>query len=200
MSTLATTPFQGHSARYRWSGEDFDRAVNSGIFGSQHVELINGDILERTDMNPPHAYAVQNGTYALLRIFPPEQYTVRVQLPMRLGESRPLPDFAVIGGTPDQNFDHPKTAILVIEISDTTLDADQTEMMRLYAEHGIPEYWVVDVNARQVYVRRKPNGLKGQLADYLETELVASDKLVRPLAAPHSTIAVAAFVRPTLQT
>src|SRR4051812_42541650 len=110
--------------RVTWSGEDFDRMSRSGLLDGRRVELIRGEILERPPMNTPHAYSIQVGTYVLLRVFPPDRATMRVQLPLKLGDSRPFPDLAIVAGRPQEVIEHPSTAMLIIEVSDTTLDFD----------------------------------------------------------------------------
>ena len=187
---LPATPTlsRGRPARLRWTGEEFDRASESGAFDGHRVELIEGDILEMLPMNDPHAYAVQIGNYTLIKLFPPTRFTVRVQLPLRLGDSRPLPDFAIIAGPPLSNQQHPTSALLVIEVSDTTLEFDQVEKARLYASHGIPEYWIADLNARRIEVRRSP--VKGADARYTEIFVVAQGETVSPLASPELSLKV----------
>ena len=47
-------------------------------------------------------------------------------------------------------------ALLIIEVADTSLAYDRSTKLRLYAEAGIPEYWVVDSAAETVDVYREP--------------------------------------------
>src|SRR5258708_5800125 len=98
MTMMPVAP--GRPPKHRWTGKEFDQVTETGVFDGRRLELINGDLLEMPPMNDPHAQAVQLGTYALMQLFPPPSTTVRVQLPMRLGESRPLPDFVIVLGTP----------------------------------------------------------------------------------------------------
>ena len=102
--------------RRTWTGAEFDRLAEQGMFDGQRVELIDGEILEMPPMNDPHAQSVQLGNYALPAIFPATTATIRVQLPMRLGESRPFPDLVVAEGTPREVNRHPETALLVVEM------------------------------------------------------------------------------------
>jgi Uma2 family endonuclease len=46
--------------------------------------------------------------------------------------------------------------LVVIEVSDTTLEYDRGPKLSLYARHGIPEYWIVDVQAKGIEVFRTP--------------------------------------------
>lgn len=87
-----------------------------------------------------HSTSLSLTQYLLERLFNDGVY-VRVQLPMVLGESsKPEPDLAVVVGTPrDYLESHPSTALLIVEISDTTLIPDQTTKSSLYARAGIEE-------------------------------------------------------------
>ncbi len=50
------------------------------------------------------------------------------------------------------NLDQWRVPDLVGEIADTTLSSDLDEKKQLYAALGIPEYWVVSVRAKQLFV------------------------------------------------
>lgn len=71
----------------------------------------------------------------------------------------PEPDLAVVSGAPrDYAEDHPSTAVLVVEVAETSLAFDRGVKKALYAEFGIPEYWIVDVIERVVEIHRSPQG------------------------------------------
>jgi Uma2 family endonuclease len=191
MTTMLHSASIGTRKRHRWSGSEFDRASETGVFDGHRVELINGEILELPEMNDPHAQAVQLATYALLPVFPPTSATVRCQLPMRLGESRPLPDLVVVAGTPRQVAQHPTTALLVIEVSDSTLAFDRGEQADLYASNAIADYWIINVQDRCLEVFRKPVVDAAGIGHYSERLVFAPTQTVSPLAAPQQLIAVA---------
>jgi Uma2 family endonuclease len=83
---------------------------------------------------------------------------VRAQLPLALGEySEPEPDVAVVAGGPrDYAEAHPTSALLVVEVSETTLGLDHDTKGSLYAAAGIPEYWIVDLVHRRLEIYRDP--------------------------------------------
>jgi Uma2 family endonuclease len=190
MTALVPSGISGRPTRRPWSGDEFDQLVEAGKFDVQRVELINGEILEMPLMNDPQAQAVRLANYALLSIFPPTTHTISIQCPMRLGESRPLPDLVVVTGTPRQVVRHPETALLVIEVSDTTLEYDRTEKSKLYAAHGLPDYWIVNLQGRCVEVHRNPLVSAADLR-YGEVRVVAADETFSPLTAPQAIIRVA---------
>ena len=142
-------------------------------------------------MNDPHAQAIRLIPYVLMQAFPPTSETVQVQCPMRLGETRPLPDFAAIAGTPRQITSHPTTALLVIEVSDTTLEFDRVDKGRLYAANGIEDYWIVNLNARCVEVYREPTSDASGVAHYASLRTIGETEAISPLAKPSAVIRVA---------
>lgn len=72
-----------------------------------------------------------------------------------------------------------------MEISDTSLSFDLSVKAMLYARAGIPEYWVLDVNGRQLFVHRDPSPIGyGSVIAYGEAESVS------PLAAPERSLLV----------
>lgn len=190
--TVLAPPFSpGRPPRHRFTGLEFDRMAETGLFDGKRVELVDGEILELPPMNDPHAQAIQLATYVLLAVFPPPVVTVRVQLPMRLGESRPLPAFAVVAGTPREIVHHPETALLVIEVSDTTLEFDRTDKASLYARHALPDYWVINLPGRCLEVFRNPIGADNGDPRYGDVRVYSAAESVSPLAAPQSVIRVA---------
>ena len=163
------------------------------FFRDQRVQLIGGAILEESPMNPPHATAVRLVTKALERVFG-DGYDVRAQLPIDLGLiSEPHPDLAVVTGSPrDYLVDHPKTALLVVEVSESTIEEDTHEKASLYASGGIADYWVVDLTTDRVIVFRDPrsaaNSQFGQ--DYGSLSAYGRDNKLTPLAAPNARVLV----------
>ena len=85
--------------------------------------------------------------------------SVRVQLSIDCIEqaSVPLPDLAVVKA---QSYSArrpvPEDVFLLIEVSDSSWAYDMGEKMRLYAEAGVPEYWIVDIPHRSLIVHTDP--------------------------------------------
>jgi len=65
---------------------------------------------------------------------------VRVQLPLRVPDatSLPEPDVAVVARD-DLTISHPRTALLVIEVAESSLPVDTTVKPALYAAAGVPD-------------------------------------------------------------
>lgn len=169
-----------------WTVEEFHRLGELGIFEGRRAMLIHGSILEEGPMNPPHAIAIELVADALRSVFG-SGWRMRIQMPMLLGrEIDPEPDFAFIQGSARGSTVHPTTAALIVEVSDTSLKYDTTEKAALYATAGIPEYWVLDLNARQLHVYRAPVD-----GTYTTTVAVPAEGTVVPLAVPNVLIKIA---------
>lgn len=183
---------------WQWTVEDFQRASDLGVFGSDvKLELIAGEIIRKMTQKEAHAWAIRAMEEALRRIYATGHDT-RVQLPLILTpQDKPEPDVAVVSGSfHDYKRTHPTTAALVVEVSDTTLKMDQTGKAAAYARAGIPEYWIVNLNERVLEVHRHPASMPGQplghgyksLTRYLDTDTVA------PIDFPDALIAVASLL------
>jgi Uma2 family endonuclease len=144
--------------RHRWTVADFDRMLGSGLLEeTDRVELIEGELIDMAPVWSRHAYTVDSIARMLQRLVG-SRYLVRVQNPLRLGESsEPQPDIAVVR---DRSYAaaHPEAAdvLLLIEVADTTLEFDRDIKLPLYARHGIPECWLIDVAGSQLSIHREP--------------------------------------------
>jgi Uma2 family endonuclease len=78
-------------------------------------------------------------------------------------DSEPEPDLAVVTREEEEQAeDHPRTALLVVEVAVDSLRVDRLIKGRVYARAGIPEYWVVDVASRVVEVYTAPDAAEGR--------------------------------------
>ena len=178
---------------WRWTAEQYRRLDELGFFEDHHVELIDGAIIELTT-NPPHDTAVDLSCTALRAAWGPG-YVVREEKTLDLGRRyQPRPDAAVlIGNTRDFAAKHPSTAVLVVEVADTSLRHDRVVKAHRYALAGIADYWIVDLIDRQVEVYRNPGPDPDRPGRhcYAEVSIVPVDGHVTPLAKTDVQIAVA---------
>lgn len=143
--------------RWRWSRDDFHRLDELGFFAGRNVELLDGVIVPMNPQGPRHVRSTHRVVKALERAVG-EAYWVRMQAPLAISEhDEPEPDAAIVPGTDDDYDEHPTTALLVVEVSETTRRFDRSEKSRLYAAAGIPEYWVVDLITNELVVYRDPS-------------------------------------------
>lgn len=188
MKTYDTEPYSK-----RWTGAEYDRLVDLGVFDGQRLELIDGEIYEMSPMNDPHAHAIRLVDNTMRLYFPPDSTTVQVQCPMRLGESaRPEPDVAVVSGSFRDLKTHPTGALLIIEVSDSTLYYDRVSKASLYARHDIRDYWIVNLRDRVIEVRRDPSPVPDASGNYqyAQQRIARPGETLSPIAAPTAQIAV----------
>jgi Uma2 family endonuclease len=176
----------------RWTSYEYRRMVDAGIIGpEEHVQLLAGEIVTMAPQNRSHAMAVRLAQRALESCFPPDRFDVQAQLPLALGgDSLPEPDVAVVAGSARDYPDHPSTALLVIEVADSTLRMDRQRKGPLYAGSGIAEYWIVNLVDRVVEVYREPIQTSEGWTYRLIQRLGPGDRLA-PLAAGESAVDVA---------
>ncbi|HWA82509.1 MAG TPA: Uma2 family endonuclease, partial [Fimbriimonadaceae bacterium] len=143
----------------RMTVREYYLAAESGVIDpDERLELLRGEVVETSPQKSLHAWATGNLAKVLQRTFP--DASIRAQFPLRLDDTNePEPDVLVALG-PDSRYvgRHPGPAdvLLVVEVSDTTLRKDRTLKGPLYAEFGIPEYWILDLNASRLEVYRDP--------------------------------------------
>ena len=173
----------------RWTIEDYHRLVDSDVLVNRRVELINGQLLEMAPEGAPHSHSVQSGA-DYLRERLSKKALIRDAHPITLSASEPEPDIAVVM-LPRSRYaakhPHPEDIHLLVEVSQSTLAYDLNTKKQLYAESGIPEYWVADITTKQVYVFRQL-----QAGIYTE-EAVFKSGTIAPLAFPSASVQIDAF-------
>lgn len=142
--------------------DEYHRLAEAGVLTEDdRVELLDGRIITMSPIGSAHLHCVNR----LVDLFAERLYTLSprraclsVQNPVRLSlHSEPEPDVVLL--RPDASQDRtpiPDDVLLVVEVADTTLAYDRTVKQKHYAAAGIPEYWVVDLNAETVIVHRNP--------------------------------------------
>lgn len=124
------------------------------------VELIEGEIIDMAPIGNPHNSAVDM-LNQWLTLAVSGQAIVRVQGSFRLsGLNEPQPDIILL--EPSEDFYRSRSAtgddtLLVIEVSDSTFGYDRKVKAPLYARHGIPEYWIVEVEKPRLHFFRAPS-------------------------------------------
>ena len=150
------------------------------------VELIEGEIIDLAPVGPGHGGTVMQ-LARLLHSAVGHRAHVSVWLVVRLSDiSEPKPDFALLKRRADfykQKRPGPADAYLIIEVSESSLRYDVQVKAPLYARHGIPEYWVIDLPGRQVRFFRSPEA--GQYTDVTST---GAPGVVAPVALPEVQI------------
>jgi Uma2 family endonuclease len=142
---------------WQLSVEQYHEMIRTGILTEDDpVELLDGWLVPKMPKNRPHSIATQRTRQALEQAIPTGWY-VEAQEPVTLSRSESEPDAAVVRGSPERYPDappRPEDVGLVVEVANSTLHRDRTTKKRLYAEAGIPVFWIVNLLDRQVEVYR----------------------------------------------
>jgi Uma2 family endonuclease len=168
---------------------EYDQLVALGAFQDERIELLHGSLVQMSPIGAPHSSSIQRLMVILVRALS-DVATVRCQLPLAVSDySEPEPDFAVV---PLGEYDeaHPTSAHLVIEVADSSLATDRGTKLRLYADCGIPEYWIVNLVDAVIEVHRSPRD-----GSYASTDTYRKGQAVRPSAFPELEIRVEDVVR-----
>jgi Uma2 family endonuclease len=114
-------------------------------------------------------------------------------MPLALSDdSEPEPDLAVVAGDARVYMkEHPTTALLVVEVADSSLAFDRQRKGRIYAAAAIPEYWIVNLAERVLEVYRMPAVAGSGGFEYTQRTTLDDRSRVSPLARPDTSIAVA---------
>ncbi len=190
--SATTPPPVGGPRPWRCTREQYEKFVAAGFFRDSRYQLIRGEIIDMGKEGPRHFSTVALAVQVLTTAFGPG-YFVRNAGPLALDDSQPEPDVAVVAGSPrDHLASHPVTALLAVEVAETSLAYDTRTKAELYATAGVADYWVVDVENRQLHVYRDPQPRPALETTTYATHLTfgAADT-VSPLAAPTATVRVA---------
>jgi Uma2 family endonuclease len=199
MTTATLTPpaafvTQARPKPYRFTIEAYRKLEATGLFHDMKTMLIDGEILTMTLPSPPHDTAL-NLTYEFLRVAFPGGHHIRNQQGFDVGtHNDPGPDLAVVvGSIRDYTAHTPTTAVLVIEIADSSLFFDTTTKAELYATAGVSDYWVIDLENRKLLVFRDPVTLPVGLGTtaYCTHQTFGPTDSIAPLAAPTASVRVA---------
>jgi Uma2 family endonuclease len=172
---------------------EYHRMGEVGILTERdRVELIEGELIAMSPIGSEHAGAVNALTRQLVQVVG-ERGIVAVQNPVRLDDlSEPQPDFAVLKPRSDdyrKATPRPEEVLLIIEVADSSLSYDRSVKRSLYARHGIPEFWIVNLTAGEVEVCRAPSG-----DSYASVSHVGRDGTLEPELLPGVAIPVAVLL------
>lgn len=173
----------------RWTTERYLRLVDEGLLGpDDRVELLEGVIVAMAPSNVGHDGAVGLVSNALFRAVA-DRATVRVQLSFVAGtHSLPEPDVTVVPGSArDYERTRPASALLIVEISDTSLKQDRLTKAAIYAAARVPEYWIVNLRDDCVEVRREPDAKQRR---YVAVSVARRGETITIAALPRVDVAV----------
>ncbi|MEG3862060.1 Uma2 family endonuclease, partial [Microcoleus sp. herbarium12] len=169
--------------------QEYHLMGEAGILNEDdRVELIEGEIIQMAAIGTRHATCVRR----LIRQFrqlPEESAILDVQNPIQLTErTEPQPDLVLLQPRADYyETAHPiaSEVLLLVEVSDSTVDFDREVKVPNYARSGIQEVWLWDleVNCLEVYREPTANG-------YTSMQKFERGEMVAPLAFPEFEVSV----------
>jgi Uma2 family endonuclease len=162
--SVTTTPDSG-----RYTVESYFALARSGSLAPEdHTELLDGVIVAEPPQEPRHASSTTRVQRALQAAVG-DGAIIRVQQPFIAGPlSAPEPDVAVVPGrVSDYDERHPSSALLVVEVADSSLPKDRLSKSRIYAGASVAEYWIVNLRDACVEVFRSPDPVRRVYAETL---------------------------------
>jgi Uma2 family endonuclease len=177
-------------ARRLFTSDEYCRMGEAGILTDRdRVELIRGEIVCKMTPGPRHVAFVDNLTELLvLRLAGRARVSVQNALVVS-DDSVPEPDLKVLRRRAlpyKQRHASAEDALLLIEVADSSLAWDRSTKLALYAEAGVPEYWIVNCPAESIEVYRQP-----QRDRYLDVRRVEGAETVTLQAFPDVTLTLA---------
>ncbi len=189
MTTLMASPPAAVPTRRRFTVAEYHAMAKAGILTEKdRVELLDGDIIVMPPIGDWHAATVKRLNNAML---PPLQgrAIVSVQDPTRLdNNSEPQPDVMLLRWRDDfYEGGHPGPAdvLLLIEVSDTTIDYDRNQKLPRYARAGVPEVWINNRGNRRIEAYTEPAG-----DEYTTVRYAGPGESIAPQAFPDTALQV----------
>ena len=163
------------------SVEQYRDMGEAGVI-DERTELLRGVIFQKMNKSPLHGWTVRRLRSLVEPKLPPDCY-LRQEEPLSFATSEPEPDLAVVEGSIlDHREEHPSVARLVVEVAVTSKEID-SEKASIYAEAGIPEYWLV---LPQEKVVKQFTGIEGGC--YEHVELIAYGQLLNSTTIPNIAV------------
>jgi len=172
---------------------EYHRMGEVGILHEDdRVELIEGELVAMTPIGSNHSGTINTLNRALVMAVG-SRGVVAVQNPVQLDDlSEPQPDFSILRPRPDdyrRATPRPDEVVLIIEVADSSLAYDRAIKRALYARHGIPEPWIVNLQANNVEVCLKPAG-----EAYTDISTIERDGTLEPQLLPGAAIPAAVLL------
>jgi len=176
-------------ARRRWTVAEIEAATRAGIFDEdERFELIGGEIVPMNAKGIHHEVLKAALTYHFVRNTPDDIRFVP-ETTFRLSEDSFVePDFVFFRKTDGIAGLNPRTALLAVEVADSSLAWDLGRKALIYAGFAIPELWVIEAVTRKAHVHTRP-GLEG----YGEIVEVSDSETLTPRTMPGLSVVLAAL-------
>lgn len=178
-----------------WTRNELALIEATGVLEGTHYELIEGELIDKMGKGYPHSMGVLAMVNALKAIFGMENAIQEVAINVAAEDNprnEPEPDVSVLQQNAFAVGENPGPAdiVLLVEVADSSLSQDLSTKAKLYARAGIPEYWVLDLNGRRMFVHRDP--VEGRYGTRFEVDAKGA---VEPLSKPGHAISLADILR-----
>ncbi len=182
------------ATKHRFTVDDYYRMGDAGVFPpGRRVELLEGEIIDMMPIDPFHS-GVVNRLADFLTLCAHRRWMVTNQNPVRLGRhSEPEPDVVLVRRDPDDytgRHPQPGDVLLLIEVSNSSLDYDRTDKFAAYGKAGIEEYWIVNLAEECVEIYREPH-----FTGYASAAVCKPGDAASPAAFPDVAVDVAWLLR-----
>ena len=170
-----------------WTREDCGKLEGMGLL-PERWELVQGEIVSKMETNLPHSMIAKRMDVWLSNVFPTDRILPTCSIdvaPEDNPTSEPEPDITILNRPAAQLGRNPGPGdiVLIVEVSDSTLDHDLGPKARLYARAGIQEYWVVDIKGRRIHQHREPNS-----EGYTSVLVIETGGVLSPLTRQDATL------------
>jgi Uma2 family endonuclease len=177
---------------YKWSIDRYHQIIAAGILDDRSVELLQGEIIVMPPEGESHAY-YNTEVAEYLRALLGSRAKIRDAKPITLpNDSEPAPDIAIVqplGTVYLEHHPYPENVFWLIELANATLKKDLGVKKEIYAAAGIPEYWVVNLQANELKVFR--DSIDGMYRE----ELTLTSGSIQPISFPEIAIDVRRLLR-----
>ena len=198
---LPVAPVEGMPLR-RFTLDEYHQLINIGFFDEdERVELLEGVLVSMSPINPLHSNTVDLLAEIFGEIITRGVTRVRTQGPISIleSESEPEPDL-IIFRVPGVDFalrhPSPNEVLLVMEVADSSLAHDRSHKATLYAQAGIPDYWIWNLVDNVLEVYRDPHTPSSGDAVYQTKLTFHRGESVAPLTFPDFEVVVDDILAP----
>ena len=182
--------------RYQFSTQQYDRLIELGVLPEgTRVELLDGELIQMPAQGDRYVSCLRR-LIGLVQEAGAAPGTLLVQMPLRIAwDGEPEPDLVVLRAPAAQYDACPPgvdDVLLLVEVADSSRDYDREWKVPRYAEAGVPEVWLVDLQDDVLHVYREPAGGSYRVIQALQRGQTAS-----PLALPEATLEVDQILGPS---
>jgi Uma2 family endonuclease len=157
----------------RFSVAEYEALARAGVLDEDsNVELLEGWIVPKMTKYPPHDGTIDLVLFLISQLLP-SGWHARCQNVLATDDSQPEPDVVVVRGNPGDYRDRHPTGVevgLVVEVAHATVARDRRKA-KIYARAGMPHYWIVNLDNRQIEIYAQPSGT-GKRALYRSRQIL----------------------------